>query len=323
MAALPTWGDKWNCKWGQGPEVFTPENAAVYGVWLGQRYRDAALIWFVGGDRPIENDPHRAIVENMARGLRRGDGGNHLISFHPCGQQTSSQYFHNSDWLDFNMWQTGHARFRDNYNSITHDYNLLPAKPCMDAEPGYEDHPESFDIKYGYLNSDDARRALYWALFAGAHGHTYGCHAIWQFWDGIGEGKNHPRLSWRESLQLPGARQMQHARKLLESRPFLSRIPDQEIILSENRDGENHLRATRDENGAYALIYFPPIASRSTPALLDLSKIKSEKVRASWFDVRTGETQTAGEYSASGTQEFAPPTDDDWVLILDAVASRV
>jgi hypothetical protein len=29
-ALLPTWGDKWNKKWGKGPEIFTPENAAVY-----------------------------------------------------------------------------------------------------------------------------------------------------------------------------------------------------------------------------------------------------------------------------------------------------
>ena len=27
---LPTWGDKWNRKWGLGPEVFTPENAQQY-----------------------------------------------------------------------------------------------------------------------------------------------------------------------------------------------------------------------------------------------------------------------------------------------------
>ena len=31
---LPTWGDKWNKKWGKGPEIFTPENAAAYREWL-------------------------------------------------------------------------------------------------------------------------------------------------------------------------------------------------------------------------------------------------------------------------------------------------
>ena len=40
IGMLPTWGDKWNKQWGAGPEIFTPENAAVYGEWLGRRYRD-------------------------------------------------------------------------------------------------------------------------------------------------------------------------------------------------------------------------------------------------------------------------------------------
>ncbi|MBM4414003.1 MAG: DUF4038 domain-containing protein, partial [Chloroflexi bacterium] len=85
MALLPTWGDKWNKKWGEGPEIFTPENAFGYGQWLGQRYRDADIIWVLGGDRPIETPRHQAIVEAMAAGVRDGDGGRHLCTFHPQG----------------------------------------------------------------------------------------------------------------------------------------------------------------------------------------------------------------------------------------------
>ena len=52
---LPTWGDKWNQRKGAGPEIFTPENAEVYGAWLGRRYANAAnIIWILGGDRPVE-----------------------------------------------------------------------------------------------------------------------------------------------------------------------------------------------------------------------------------------------------------------------------
>ena len=38
VGMLPTWGDKFNRQWGKGPEVFTPENARVYGHFLGARY---------------------------------------------------------------------------------------------------------------------------------------------------------------------------------------------------------------------------------------------------------------------------------------------
>ena len=67
---LPTWGDKWNKKWGAGPEVFTPANARAYGEWLGRRYAGQAIVWIVGGDRPIETDTHKAIIRAMAQGLR-------------------------------------------------------------------------------------------------------------------------------------------------------------------------------------------------------------------------------------------------------------
>ena len=104
---LPTWGDKWNKKWGVGPEIFTPDNAEKYGQWLGQRYRDAGLVWILGGDRPIENDTQREIIRRMALGLHKGDGGSHLTTFHPTGGSGSAQYFHNAPWLDFNMRKMG------------------------------------------------------------------------------------------------------------------------------------------------------------------------------------------------------------------------
>src|SRR5918993_5182492 len=94
VGLLPTWGDKWNKRTGAGPEIFSPENARRYGEWLGARYKDASIIWIVGGDRPVETDLHRDIVRAMAQGLRAGDGGAHLITFHPPGANSSSTWFH-------------------------------------------------------------------------------------------------------------------------------------------------------------------------------------------------------------------------------------
>ena len=72
---LPTWGDKWNKKWGTGPEIFTAENAAVYGEWLGRRYRDRGIIWILGGDRPVETEAqqgdHPRDGPRPAQGRRR------------------------------------------------------------------------------------------------------------------------------------------------------------------------------------------------------------------------------------------------------------
>jgi len=55
---LPTWGRYWRDQSADRNPLFTPQNAEVYGEWLGRRYKDKALIWILGGDRPIENDTH-------------------------------------------------------------------------------------------------------------------------------------------------------------------------------------------------------------------------------------------------------------------------
>jgi hypothetical protein len=107
-----------------------PKNAVVYGRYLGRRFRDkAALIWILGGDRPVENDEQLATWRALAAGLDEGDGGRHLMSFHPTGTwdgytayngpRNSSVYWQNDNWLDFNMIQTGHE-FRDEptYNTV-------------------------------------------------------------------------------------------------------------------------------------------------------------------------------------------------------------
>jgi hypothetical protein len=319
IGMLPTWGDKWNKGWGQGPEIFTPENAYAYGLLLGERYRDKPIIWILGGDRPVETDAHRAIIANMARGLREGDAGRHLISFHPTGGQTSAQNFHAADWLDFNMWQSGHDRNRDNYNGIKADYERLPTKPCMDAEPGYEDHPSAFNLNNGYLDDYDNRKAAYWALFAGAHGHTYGCHPVWQMLQPGRDAITSARRSWQEALRLPGSGQMQFARTLLESRPFLTRIPDQELIASEPGTGTDHVQATRDADGSYAMIYVPT----GKPVGVALQRLGVKTLTASWYDPRTGVARTIGEFPGKGSHTFTPPSGGpDWVLVLDDIARR-
>ena len=315
IGMLPTWGDKWNQKWGVGPVVFTPENAHAYGVFVGQRYAQMPIIWIVGGDRPIESDEQRLIVRAMAEGLREGDGGQHLISMHTWGPHSTSGYVHDETWLDDHTCQSGHARNSDNYRFIAEDYSLDPVRPCMDAEPGYEDMPENLrNLDGGYLDDWDARKALYWALFAGAHGHTYGCNPVWQMWC---PGRNQilwPRRPWYEALQLPGSSQMRHARALLLSRPYLERIPDQSLIVSEIGTGTHHVQATRDTLGRYALIYLPA----GDEVELDLSRLTGERLTATWFDPRTGLARTVGILKKSERMKFMPPSGGlDWVLVLD------
>ena len=324
---LPTWGDKWNKKWGQGPEIFTVENAERYGEWLGRRYRDAGLVWILGGDRPVESDSQRDIIRALARGLRRGDEGRHLMTFHPTGGRGSAESFHTDDWLDINMRQNGHGvEYTGHYDQTRVDYDRTPTKPVIDGEPLYEDHPISFDAKkFGHSIASDVRRPLYWDLFGGACGHTYGNHAIWQMWTPDREPVNNPLLPWTEAIEQPGALQMQHARALLESRPFLTRVPDQSIIVTDRVPtrvpgaGRYAFVATRDEAGTYAMVYVP--AGRSFA--VRMNAVTGPTVKAWWFNPRDGSATEIGTFANTGEHVFVPPTPGealDWVLVLDDAA---
>jgi hypothetical protein len=320
IGMLPTWGDKWLKKWGAGPVVFTPENAETYGEFLGRRYRDKPVVWILGGDRNPETDENLAVIRGMARGLAHGDGGRHLMTFHPSGWATSSRWFHGDDWLDFNMIQSGHGgRNARNYGMISSDYARSPVKPCLDGEPCYEDIPVSFDPAKGWFDDYDVRKAAYWAVFAGAHGHTYGCNDIWQMYAPPRTGVIHARTPWPKALDLPGAGQMQHLKALMLSRPFLTRVPDQGML---GGDGQGlHVAATRNADGSYAMVYIPE-AGRSVT--VDAGRLSGEALSAWWYDPRTGAAiAIEGEFRTGSPLTFTTPEEGpDWVLVLDDATHR-
>lgn len=324
---LPSWGDKVHKAWGVGPEVFSPDNARVYAEWLGRRYKNKPVIWINGGDRaPAEGEAGNvdlAVWRAIADGLRAGDGGAHRITFHPQGGQSSANVFHADRWLDFNMIQSSHGR-RDveNWAMVAKDYARTPAKPCLDAEAPYEDHAVGWDEAKGRFDDWDVRKGAYGALLAGAHGHTYGSIDVCLFWrPGRPTFKGGCHQSWDAALRLPGSAQVKHARALLESRPYLARVPDQSLLASPEGSGPDHVQATRASDGSYALIY----AASGAPFTVRLDKLAGPDLRAWWFDPRTGRAQEFGTFAATATREFAPPArgkNSDWVLVLDEATRR-
>jgi hypothetical protein len=324
VALLPTWGDKWTGR--NGRKIFTPKNARHYGRWIGHRYRDASnIVWVLGGDRRADRSWQREIIRAMAAGLAEGDDGRHLISYHPRGGESSSEFFHADEWLDFNMLQSGHARDGTNYEMIAHDYGLSPVKPCFDAEPAYEYPADELppERPQNHNGALEVRRRAYWGVFAGGFGHTYGTHAIWQMHDVGREPRWGVMRPWHESLDLPGTRQMVHLRRLLTSRPFLTRIPDQGIITASSAGGPaDRVQAARDglpgaRDATYLMAYFPgPIT-----AMIDTGCIAAPRLRGWWFDPRSGAARPLGVLDNAGPREFVPPDDDDdggdWVLVID------
>ena len=215
IGLLPTWGDKVDKQWGVGPVIFNENNAFAYGQWLGERYRNFPnIIWINGGDRQ-GGGQNLAIWEALGRGIKSKDP-NHLMTFHPWGETSSSQWFRHADWLDFNMVQTGHSQrsYAIYKRLLIPDYETIPEKPVIDGEPRYEDHPVAWKPEtFGWFDDADVRQAMYWSLFAGSFGHTYGNHAIWQMLAPGREPVGQARNSWKKNLDMPGAFNLIHARR--------------------------------------------------------------------------------------------------------------
>ncbi|MCX8038186.1 MAG: DUF4038 domain-containing protein [Candidatus Sumerlaeia bacterium] len=335
IGLLPMWCRNYiNIK--NRPPLLDLPTAQAYGRFVGRRYGGKShVIWILGGDAqpsPLE------IIDAMANGILEGAGADAdrlLMSYHPGNGASSSALLHNKSWLDFNMWQSSHDVWRLNYAMIAKDYARQPVKPTLDGEPCYENHPIRQEPKNGWFSDWHVRMKAYWSVFAGACGFVYGGNGIWQM---DREGKppysaTHFNLTWDKALDLPGAQQMKHLRRLIESRPYLSRVPDDKtagILRSPEGEKEDRIQVTRGADRSWAMYYL----TSGQPVQVDLANFKGTTIHAWWFNPRDGKT-----YDAEGqptdkpfgqlTREerypkFDPPGAPgegcDWVLVLDDAA---
>jgi len=323
MALVPVWGT--NVKEGG----VNTQQAESYARFLGDRYQDDDnVVWLNGGD--IRGDDSTAVWQIIGSTLREMNPDK-LITFHPRGRTSSTDWFHRETWLDFNMFQSGHRRYdqdtsanekhhygEDNWRYVAYDYGLQPEKPTLDGEPSYEGIPQGLhDVSQPVWTDADVRRYAYWSVFAGACGFTYGHNSVMQMHQTTDTttafGSNEP---WTSAIDAPGAAQMRHLRTLMLSRPFFERVPDQSLLAI---NGERYGYRAGTRGGDYAFIY----TYNGGEVHVNMGKIAGERVKASWFDPRTGETQTIGNFENRGVQVFKAPVAErdgnDWILTLDSL----
>jgi hypothetical protein len=225
------------------------------------------------------------------------------------------------------MSQSSHAaRDHDNGLFVEHDIALSPLRPTLDGEPRYEGIPVGFYLRdYSRLDrfdDDDARQAAWWAVMAGACGHTYGNNAIWQMWQPGRAPAIQANVPWFEALDDPGARQMGLMRRFFEAHGFELLVPDSTLIVDGPTRGPGRIRALRATDGSRVIVYSP----HGEPFTLDESAVTATYTKQSWFDPRYGASYEfrvsprAGD--AQTFQTFTPPNSGrgrDWVLVIEAV----
>lgn len=329
------------CTWGS--EVvrnghMNAEEAAKYGRFLAERYKDCPnIIWLIGGD--VSPEPQMDVWHSLARSIKSIDN-NHLMTYHPIGRTCSDQWFHDAEWLDFNMFQSGHRRYgqhfgeirnypiahdteEDNWQYVERAYAKTPVKPVIDGEPSYEAIPKG--LRSGdepYWNAAEIRRYAYWSVFSGSFGHTYGHNSVMQFYIPSIIPSFFPTEPWWEGLQAPGAAQMQYLKRLMTSFPFTEGMPDQSMIVGDAGSKHDRLAAIRGKD--YAMVY--TYTNRSME--VDLGKISGAEKEAFWFSPADASLNHIGRVQGNGKQLFTPQggycAGNDKVLVLfDASAKYI
>lgn len=322
MGLVPVWGS--NVK----DEKVTPEQAKVYAKFLTDRFsKYSNIVWLNGGD--IRGSDGYDVWQVLGKTIKQNDS-RHLMTFHPRGRYTSSDWFHNEPWLDFNMFQSGHRTYaqdtsktdkhffgEDNWRFVNLDYAMKPAKPTLDGEPSYENIPYGLHDYSGPIwKAEDLRRYAYWSVFAGGAGFTYGENSVMQFHTkGDNDGNYNVKQNWKEAVNAPGAQQMKHLKDLMLERSYFDRVPAQEIIADNTQKKYNYIVATKG-NG-YALAY--SYTGRDFKVNAGRLGFKIKKVQ--WFNPSTGEKTKANYKTAKNILSFNPPGNpangNDWVLILE------
>jgi Protein of unknown function (DUF4038)/Domain of Unknown Function (DUF1080)/Putative collagen-binding domain of a collagenase len=303
LAMLPAWGYYVN-----DVPAIDALKARAYGRWLGARYKNAPnVIWVNGGDRIATGfeDVYRA----LAQGLREGDGGAHLITYHPCGWRSSSQFFHGDGWLGFDMIETW-TEWAKVYPAVLADTLLSPRKPVVLGEGAYEDGPE---YPQGPITPLLVRRQAWWTVMAGGFP-TYGQNQMWRM-----------EAGWDKTFDTPGAGHVAKMKEILTALPWWEMTPDQGLFATGVSSERTLNTALRSYRGDRALAY---IASQCT-FTLHLDKIAAKSVRVTWIDPRSGERRDAGtfltgnengkQFPEARTQTFTVPGHwEDAALLLEA-----
>lgn len=321
LALVPIWGS--NLKGG----AFSPADVETYAGWLARRVSaHPNIIWLNGGD--VHGTDEMEAWQRAGAALRAGEPSR-LITYHPFGRCQSSTWFHHEPWLDFNMIQSGHRDYEqtwgedptgwkgpDSWRYVEQDYQRWPAKPTVDGEPCYEDLPRGLhDPVHGYWGHDDSRRFAYWAVFAGAAGHTYGQNAVIQVYKPEYQPAYGTTMTWREGIDAPGSNDLQHLHRLLLDYPYLERIPDQTVIVGDPGFQKDRLIVTRGQDYLFAYRF------TGRPYELLSGVLPGGQLRVRWMDPVTGDFTPATTIANEGTLSFTPPVgaqgNTDMVLVLD------
>lgn len=327
MGLLPSWGSFVK------NDILNKDNVVSYTEYLVNRYKKYPnIIWIAGGD--VRGDANPEVVKLMGQTIKKLDA-ERLVCFHPFGRTSSSLWFHEEEWLDFNMFQSGHRSYdqqflgewddniaketffgEDNYRYVIRDHENSVIKPTVDAEPSYEQIPHGLhDETQPYWQASDVRRYAYWSVFAGAMGHTYGSNSIMQFYRDITKkGAYGVKEVWQDAIHHVGSSHMMHMKDLMESVNYFDGVPAQDLLEGDKKEKYERVSVFAGEDYLFAYSYLGETFTVNTANFGD------KTLMAYWFDPTSGVYSFFGRFKNQKKITCTPIQrtidGNDWVLVL-------
>ena len=243
-------------------------------------------------------------------------------------EYSTSKFYAASPWLDFYLCQSksGNAARNTAYDAaglVLGDWSVAPIKPTMMGEHRYESGTEEDPLIQ--------RRSLYQCVFAGGFGYVYGHNALWQMTPHTAQpwmlkGWAPGVKNWTQALDTPAVRQLHHIAALLYAHPYLTRIPDQSLVLAgQGADIFTRTQATRDGTpGRNDATYLMAYVSSPQRVTLNTAAIAAQTLKVYSFDPATGLHKLLYERLANaGNLTLGPnPQGGDWVVVVEDAAKK-
>jgi hypothetical protein len=302
------------------PGVSLPEEQAILlGRYMVGRWGAHAVAWILAGDSDYRGDK-AAKWQRIGRAVF-GDVAHAPVTLHPGGMQWYWKEFAEEPWLGFIGYQSGHGDDEKTLRWIlegppSEDWMKLPHHPFINLEPPYENHV-AYQSKKPHT-PESVRHAIYWSLLsAPTAGVTYGGHGVWGWDDGTKAPTDHPGtgtpLAWRKALTMPGADQMKHLAHYFTSVDFWRLRPCAPAIVNQpgGQGISRQITAARTDQKDLLVVYVPE--DRTVEVKLDMLP---PSPGVTWYNPRSGETNTAVGVVTANTVQFPTPSEGDWILQL-------
>jgi hypothetical protein len=293
---------------GWGAEVKSADIADMrnWGQYVGKRYADDDnIIWCIGGD--TDPSPQKDKVLECVKGILEFDN-RHLFTSHNHPEFLTVSPWEGEDWLDIN---NVYSYSKTIYELCRKAYDHDPVMPYFMMESAYENE---HNATYQRLRCE-----AYWPMLCGAMGYIFGNCPIWHFgstpdWCGP--------MDWKEELNQPGSVNMDYVQKLFRSRPWHLLVPDfDHKVITEGYGewgSENYIITARSSNSVTMIAYLP----EQRQVTVDMSQISGENAICWWYDPMNGETTGIDTFATSGSRRFTPPSDRDWILVIDDISAN-